>query len=161
MTATLFNEWHATNTSKKIRAVIVSNAKQGKYHAPIAAYGYLVSNTDDRRPVIDENTAPNVRRIFKMRSEGASSLQIAKALNMCNNYANHGKTVCTSHHILQRVIEGLVLADKEVSCKSKNKKAGYKKEECFFRYSYSIFVCKKVVSIVFKRNATKKSRFVI
>ncbi len=248
----LFNEWHAANTSKKIRAVMVSNAKQGKYHAPIAAYGYLVSDTDDRRPVIDENTAPNVRRIFKMRSEGASSPQIAKALNadkiitpsdytyqrlgkpnpyisthlwsagmvrdilhnpiytgsvvnqkyttisyknhkkyirdkedwvvvpnaiepiisqelwdkvqevnascshgkvtksgvilplcglmycadcgsklkknttthtskkrgkyqlvgyMCNNYANHGKTVCSSHHILQRVIEGLVLAD--------------------------------------------------
>ena len=77
----LFNEWHAANTSKKIRAVMVSNAKQGKYHAPIAAYGYLVSDTADRRPVIDENTAPNVRRIFKMRSEGASSPQIAKALN--------------------------------------------------------------------------------
>lgn len=77
----LFNEWHAANTSKKIRAVMVANAKQGKYHAPIAAYGYLVSDTDDRRPVIDENTALNVRRIFKMRSEGASSPQIAKALN--------------------------------------------------------------------------------
>ena len=77
----LFNEWHAANTSKKIRAVLASNAKQGKYHAPIAAYGYLVSDADDRRPVIDENTAPNVRRIFKMRSEGASSPQIAKALN--------------------------------------------------------------------------------
>jgi DNA invertase Pin-like site-specific DNA recombinase len=77
----LFNEWHAANTSKKIRAVMVSNAKQGKYHAPFAAYGYLVGEGEDRRPVIDENTAPNVRRMFQMRSEGISSPQIAKALN--------------------------------------------------------------------------------
>ena len=30
---------------------------------------------------------------------------------ICNKYANHGKTACSSHHILQRVIEGLVLTD--------------------------------------------------
>ncbi|WP_295094879.1 recombinase family protein [Ruminococcus sp.] len=30
---------------------------------------------------------------------------------ICNTYANHGKTVCSSHSILQRVIEGLVLED--------------------------------------------------
>src|SRR5574344_2613031 len=32
----IFNEWHAASTSKKIRAVMASNAKQGKYHAPVA-----------------------------------------------------------------------------------------------------------------------------
>lgn len=30
---------------------------------------------------------------------------------ICNTYANHGKEVCSSHSILQRVIEGLVLED--------------------------------------------------
>lgn len=77
----LFNEWHAANTSKKIRAVMVSNAKQGKYHAPIAPFGYLVGDTEDRLPVVDETNAPYVRMMYKMRSEGASSPQIAKALN--------------------------------------------------------------------------------
>ena len=77
----LFNEWHAANTSKKIRAVMVSNAKQGKYHAPVAPFGYLVGETEDRLPVIDETNAPYVRMMYKMRSEGASSPQIAKTLN--------------------------------------------------------------------------------
>jgi len=77
----LFNEWHAASTSKKIRAVMQSKAKQGKYTASIAAYGYLVGYDELRRPVIDENTAPNVRRMFEMRAKGASSPQIAKALN--------------------------------------------------------------------------------
>jgi len=30
---------------------------------------------------------------------------------ICNTYANHGKSVCSSHSILQRIIEGLVLED--------------------------------------------------
>jgi len=30
---------------------------------------------------------------------------------ICNKYANHGKDVCSTHSILQRVIEGLVLSD--------------------------------------------------
>ena len=77
----LFNEWHAASTSKKIRAVMVSNAKQGKYHAPVAPFGYLVGDTEDRLPVVDETNAPHVRMMYKMRSEGASSPQIAKALN--------------------------------------------------------------------------------
>ena len=78
----LFNEWHAASTSKKIRAVMVSNAKQGKYHAPVAPFGYLVGDTEDRLPVVDETNAPYVRMMYKMRSEGASSPQIAKALNV-------------------------------------------------------------------------------
>ena len=69
----LFNEWHAASTSKKIRAVMVSNAKQGKYHAPVAPFGYLVGDTEDRLPVVDETNAPYVRMMYKMRSEGASS----------------------------------------------------------------------------------------
>ncbi len=54
----LFNEWHAASTSKKIRAVMQTKAKQGKYTASIAAYGYLAGEDELRRPVIDENTAP-------------------------------------------------------------------------------------------------------
>lgn len=77
----LFNEWHAASTSKKIRAVMQANAKQGKYKASIAAYGYIAGTDENRTPIIDENTAPNVRRMFEMRAQGASSPQIAKALN--------------------------------------------------------------------------------
>ena len=60
---------------------MVSNAKQGKYHAPVGPFGYLVGDTEDRLPVVDETNAPYVRMMYKMRSEGASSPQIAKALN--------------------------------------------------------------------------------
>ena len=63
---------------------MVSNAKQGKYHAAVPSFGYLIGDNEKRLPIIDENTAPIIRRIFKMRSEGISSPQIAKALNADN-----------------------------------------------------------------------------
>ena len=46
----VFNEWHAANTSKKLRAVINSNAKAGKYRTTYCAYGYFKG--DDRRTLL-------------------------------------------------------------------------------------------------------------
>lgn len=39
-TLIVFNEWHSANTSKKIRAVVESGAKSGKYRTTFASYGY-------------------------------------------------------------------------------------------------------------------------
>ena len=61
----VFNEWHAANTSKKIRAVRRSNAKEGIYTAKKASYGYKMGTDKKRAPVIDEETAPIVKRIFE------------------------------------------------------------------------------------------------
>lgn len=77
----VFNEWHAANTSKKIKAVIESNAKSGKYRSTFAAYGYTKGNDENRLPVIDEPAAAVVRRIFEMRSQGISPRHIANKLN--------------------------------------------------------------------------------
>ena len=77
----IFNEWHAANTSKKIRAVKRSNAIAGIYSAKRASYGYKKSNDKKRTPVIDEETAPIVHRIFEMYASGMSHLRIAEVLN--------------------------------------------------------------------------------
>ena len=77
----VFNEWHAANTSKKIRAVLKSNARDGKYHARKAPYGYVKSNTEKKTPIIDEEAAAVVKRIFEMRASGLSPHKIADILN--------------------------------------------------------------------------------
>ena len=77
----VFNEWHAANTSKKIRAVRRSNALAGIYNAKKATYGYLKGTDKKRTPVIDEETAPVVRRIFEMYASGISPKNIADILN--------------------------------------------------------------------------------
>ena len=78
----VFNEWHAANTSKKIRAVRCSNAKEGIYTAKKASYGYKMGTDKKRAPVIDEETAPIVKRIFEMYASGMSPRKISEVLNL-------------------------------------------------------------------------------
>ena len=77
----VFNEWHAANTSKKIRAVKRANAKEGIYTAKKASYGYKMGTDKKRAPVVDEETAPIVKRIFEMYASGISPMKIAEVLN--------------------------------------------------------------------------------
>lgn len=76
----VFNEWHSANTSKKIRAVVEANAKAGKCKSAYAPYGYLKGTDEKHLPVVDEETAPIVRRIFEMRAQGMGKRKIAYTL---------------------------------------------------------------------------------
>ena len=77
----VFNEWHAANTSKKIRTVLKANAREGKYHARKAPYGYVKGDDEKKTPIIDEEAAAVVKRIFQMRASGLSPHKIADILN--------------------------------------------------------------------------------
>ena len=88
----VFNEWHAANTSKKIKAVRRSNALAGIYSAKKATYGYLKGTDKKRTPVIDQETAPVVRRIFELYASGTSPKNIADILN-AENIPSPGKLV--------------------------------------------------------------------
>ena len=76
----VFNEWHAANTSKKIRAVLEANWRQGKYTNWAYPYGYKAGTDENRTAVIDEPAAKIVRRIYDMRLQGNSTRTIAQAL---------------------------------------------------------------------------------
>lgn len=71
----------AVSTGAKSHIIIL--AKQGKYTASIAAYGYIAGTYENRTPIIDENTAPNVRRMFEMRAQGASPTKNLKKPYFC------------------------------------------------------------------------------
>lgn len=77
----VFNEWHAANTSKKIRAVLETNAKAGKYRTTFSSYGYVKGDDVNCTPVIDPEATEIVRRIFEMRAAGFNVKKIANILN--------------------------------------------------------------------------------
>ena len=97
----IFNEWHAANTSKKIRAVLKSNAKDGKYHARKAPYGYVKGDDEKKTPIIDEEAAAVVKRIFEMRASGLSPHKIADTLNE-ENIPNPSKYSMDKYGIVGR-----------------------------------------------------------
>lgn len=77
----LFNEWHASSTSKKIRAVFEANAKAGKYLGGRVPYGYDMGDDPNHLSVINPETAPVVKRIYELRLQGYSQRKIADMLN--------------------------------------------------------------------------------
>ncbi|MGN1052471.1 MAG: recombinase family protein [Candidatus Scatosoma sp.] len=76
----VFNEWHAANTSKKIRAVQAANQRAGKYTNWEYPFGYKAGTDACRTAVIDEQAATIVRRIYEMRAQGASTRKIVRTL---------------------------------------------------------------------------------
>lgn len=80
----VFNDWYARDTSRKIKAVFKAKGMSGKPLTVNVPYGYKKSDTDKYKWEIDENTAPVIRRIFKLCIEGNSNCQIAKILTKDN-----------------------------------------------------------------------------
>ena len=77
----LFNEWHAKNTSQKVRNVFRNKGMSGKPLTTNPPYGYMKDpESKEIRWIIDETPAAVVKRIFGMCIAGLGPTQIAKKL---------------------------------------------------------------------------------
>ena len=76
----LFNEWHAKNTSDKVRRVMQSRGNAGIPLTTNPPFGYRKDPEDRNRWLVDEPAAEVVRRIFRMSVSGLGPTQIAKKL---------------------------------------------------------------------------------
>jgi len=76
----LFNEWHAKNTSDKVRRVMQSRGNAGIPLTTNPPFGYKKDPEDKNRWLVDESAAEVVRRIFQMSVSGLGPTQIAKRL---------------------------------------------------------------------------------
>ena len=75
----LFNDFYSRDTSKKIRAVMKAKGASGK-HLGVPPYGYRLDPQNKDHWVIDEETAPVVKRVFDMTIAGMGPFRIAKTL---------------------------------------------------------------------------------
>ena len=75
-----FNEMHAKNTSKKVRAVFQNKGMSGKPLTTVIPYGYKKNEAEPAQWLIDEEAAEVVRRIFLLCVEGHGPTQIANIL---------------------------------------------------------------------------------
>lgn len=76
----LFNEWHAKNTSDKVRKVMQSKGMSGKPLTTNPPFGYMKSPENNDVWIIDEPAAKIVKKIFDLCISGLGSTQIAKRL---------------------------------------------------------------------------------
>ena len=76
----IFNEWYASQTSKKIKAVWAMKAANGKRISSSVPYGYMRDPNNHEQWLIDEPAAAIVRRIYAQYLGGVGPFQIAKQL---------------------------------------------------------------------------------
>ena len=77
----LFNEWHAKNTSQKVRNVFRNKGLSGKPLTTNPPYGYMKDpESKETQWIIDEVPAAIVRKIYGMCIAGLGPTQIAKKL---------------------------------------------------------------------------------
>ena len=77
----VINESVAATTSVNVRGTLNVNRQQGKFIGSFPTYGYLKDPKDHHKLIIDEETAPVVRLIFRRFLAGCSIMGIAKELN--------------------------------------------------------------------------------
>lgn len=78
----LFNEWHAKNTSQKVRNVFKSKGMSGAPLTTNPPYGYLKDPESKNGWIVDEEAAKIVRQIFAWCVDGLGPTQIAKHLKV-------------------------------------------------------------------------------
>lgn len=76
----LFNEWHAKNTSQKVRNVFKNKGMSGVPLTTNPPFGYMKKPDNKKEWIIDEAAAKIVRRIFALCVDGFGPTQIAKRL---------------------------------------------------------------------------------
>ena len=76
----LFNEWHAKNTSQKVRNVFKSKGMSGAPLTTNPPYRYLKDPENKNGWLVDEEAAKTVRQIFAWCVGGLGPTQIAKRL---------------------------------------------------------------------------------
>jgi len=76
----IFAEWHARDTSRKIKAIFGARTAQGKRVTGAVPYGYMHDPNDRQKWIIDPETAPIVKRIFQSIINGKGVTHIADEL---------------------------------------------------------------------------------
>lgn len=76
----IFAEWHARDTSKKIRTIFNARTAHGNHVTGAITYGYLHDPNDRQKWILDEEAAPIVKRMFTGIIEGKTVSDIAREL---------------------------------------------------------------------------------
>ena len=78
---TIFAEWFARDTSRKIKTVLHSKGREGKPLTNKVPYGYVKDKNDINTWHIDPVAAEVVRRIYNLTIEGKGAYEIARMLH--------------------------------------------------------------------------------
>jgi len=76
----IINEWYAKDISRKVKSAKKIKAEKGEFLGSFVPYGYKRSTEIKNKLIIDEETAPTIRKMFELAANGMSVFKIARYL---------------------------------------------------------------------------------
>ena len=93
----ILNEMYVKDISTKVASARNARLKSGKYMTTTAPYGYLKDPNNHNHLLIDEETAPIVKKIYELYVEG-------KGTHYITNYLENNKILRPSEYLLRKGI---------------------------------------------------------
>lgn len=175
----LFNEWHARDTSKKIKAVKMAAANRGERIGTKAPYGYKKDPNNSKKIIPNEDTSPIIKRIFALCASGLGPSKIARVLtedkvlkptvyeyqtNGTNHtFLNLSKPYDWSGKTISKILESEEYIGTTVNCRKyrvsfKNKKTRKNPPEKWIRFenTHEAIIDRETWDIVQKVRSTKR-----
>jgi len=121
--ANIVNDYYAKDISRKVTTAMQMKMENGDYIGNYAPHGYLKDPNNKNHLIIDPETAPVIRQIFKWREEGISYMGINSRLNEAgipspSQYkADHGivtnnnkktRTILWNKHVITDILSNVV-----------------------------------------------------
>ena len=74
------NDMYARDTSKKVKSILKTKKENGDYCGGQPPYGYIKCPDNNNKLIPDSNTAPIVKKVFELYTNGYSTCEIADIL---------------------------------------------------------------------------------
>lgn len=133
------NDMYARDTSKKVRSILKNKKERGDFCCGATPYGYIKNPKNKNKLIPDPNTAPVVKRIFELYTNGYSTCEIADILTREGIptpilIKNSAKQIARCRHpeIWKRSAVSRILKDESYLgrvCQNKVNKVSYKSKK--------------------------------
>lgn len=119
----ILNDMYAKDISVKVCSSLHAKARKGEFLAPYAPYGYMKSPEDKHILIINEEVAPNIKRMFELSASGISTKKIAKIMEEDGvltplDYRNSKKN-SVNGAVVRWILRNPVYAGHNIQCKKR------------------------------------------
>ena len=132
----LMNDEYCRDISQKVKYALNTRKRNGEFMGSMTPYGYVRSQEDKHKLVVDEEAAKVVKEIYKLALKGFGTTTIARKLNDKNiptpsmhkeiilqqkcNFRNKGKKNYWSDSNVSSILRNRIYIGEMVQCKYRN-----------------------------------------
>ena len=158
----LMNDEYSRDISQKVKYALNTRKRNGEFMGSVVPYGYLRSEEDKHKLIVDENLREVIKKIFSLALTGIGTTIIARKLNDENilspgeykvqvlklkgNFRKKDKQSFWTDSSVASILRNRIYLGEMVQCKYK--KISYKMLVIKILIKYKIYLIKEVLNVI-------------